>query len=287
MWPVLFNIGPVPVNSYGLMIAIGFLTALFFIQREAKRVGLDPAVFGDAAFPALFLGLAATRVLHIVMFPEFYSITDPIGWIAVWRGGLVFQGGPPVVIAYLYFYFKKRKVDFWKACDIVFPYVPLGHGIGRIGCFLKGCCYGAPTTVPWGIPARRVPWDITQPPTGSDAYLGHLRRFEAVTLHEHWSLPIHPTQLYSTLGLLTICGLLLFLRRYWNPFFGFLMPSYLVAYGAYRFIIEEYRGDHNPVRLLNLSDQQIIGIIVAGFGIALFFYLRRRDKQRPVRHASA
>ena len=198
----------------------------------------------------------------------------------MWRGGLVFQGAPPVVITYVYFHFKKRKVDFWKACDIAFPYVALGHGIGRIGCFLKGCCYGAPTAMPWGIPARRVPWDTALRPTGSDAYLEHLRKFEDVTLHDHWSLPIHPTQLYSALGLVAIFGLLILLRRYWNPFSGFLMPTYLAAYGVYRFIIEIFRGDHNPVHLLNLSDQQIIAILVAVFGVALYFYLQWRGKAR-------
>ncbi len=287
MWPILFNIGPLPINSYGLMIAIGFLTALFLIQREAKKAGMDPAVFGDSAFPALLLGLAATRVLHIAMYPDFYRFDDPIGWIAVWKGGLVFQGALPVVIAYVYFYLKKRKVDFWKASDIAFPYVALGHGIGRIGCFLKGCCYGAQTDMPWGIPARRVPWDTARDPVGSDAYLEHLRRFEDVTLNDHWSLPIHPTQLYSTLGLTVIFCLLILLRRYWNPFPGFLMPAYLAAYGVYRFIIEMFRGDHNPVRLFHLSDQQNIAIIVAAFGVALYLYLQRRDKRGTIPTSSS
>ena len=134
--------------------------------------------------------------------------------------------------------------------------------------------------MPWGIPARRVPWDTALPPTGSDAYLEHLRKFEDVTLHDHWSLPIHPTQLYSALGLVAIFGLLILLRRYWNPFSGFLMPTYLAAYGVYRFIIEIFRGDHNPVHLLNLSDQQIIAILVAVFGVALYFYLQWRGKAR-------
>ncbi len=79
MFPVLFEIGPLKINSYGVMIAAGFLTGLYFVQRDAVKRGLPPKVFADMAFILLPLGIAGTRIAHIIMFPEFYSWDDPIG----------------------------------------------------------------------------------------------------------------------------------------------------------------------------------------------------------------
>lgn len=279
MFPILFEIGPLKINSYGLMIAVGFLTALFFAQRDAVKRGLSPKVFADMAFILLPLGIAGTRIAHIIMFPESYSWDDPIGWIAIWRGGLVFQGGMPVGLAFVYYWFKKHDIPFWKGCDVMFPYLPMAHGFGRVGCFLKGCCYGLPTEVPWAIPARRDPWDLAEPVTGSPAFIEHLSRYSDVTVQSHWSHPIHPTQLYSFAGLLIICGILLAARRYWNPFAGFTVPAYLVLYGVFRFIVEFYRGDHNPVHVLGLSDQQIFSLVFALSGVGLFVFLRIRARK--------
>ncbi len=281
MLPVLFEIGSLKINSYGLMVALGFLSALYFVQRDAAKFGLPPKVFADMAFIILPLGIVGTRLTHIIMYPQFYSWGDPIGWIAIWRGGLVFQGGPPLALAFTYYWFKKHDIPFWKGCDVMFPYLPLGHGIGRVGCFLYGCCYGLPTDLPWGIPARRVPWDIAEPVTGSPPFLDHLNRFSDVTIQSHWSHAIHPTQLYSFVGLMVVCGILLALRRYWNPYTGFVLPAYLVIYDIFRFFVEYYRGDQNPVHLFGLTDQQIFSVIFALIGVALFFYLKKRAALEP------
>lgn len=280
MLSTLFKIGPIPVHSYGLMIAIGFLATLFFIQRDAKKAGLDVNVINDLAFWCLLIGLAGTRILHILMFPSSYSWSDPIGWIAVWKGGLVFQGGPPPVLLFLYWQLRKRKMSFWKTSDVAFPYLALGHALGRIGCVLHGCCYGLPTRMPWGIRFPRVPWDTAQEATGSPAFLDHAMRFSEVPMSSHWSLPVHPTQLYESFALLCVCGILLVLRKHWHPFTGFTMPVYFVLYGNWRFFNEFYRGDHNPTHLLSLSDQQIFSLIFAVFGVALFFTLKGLHKNK-------
>ncbi len=276
MFPELFRIGPVPINSYGTMIAIGFLISLYFIRRAARREGIDPDLVSDAAFYILPVGLLGARLLHIAMFPSTYSWSDPIGWIAIWRGGLVFQGGPPAAMAFLWYYARRRGIAFWTIFDLAFPYLPLAHAFGRMGCFLKGCCYGKPTNVPWAIPARRVPWDLSQPPDGSPAYLDHLQRFSDMTPEAHWSHPIHPTQLYELVGLLIVFGIMLALRKYWRPFPGFTLPVYLVLYGVLRFFVEMFRGDHNPVHVLGLSDQQAICVGLVLLGVAVYFPLRAR-----------
>ena len=273
MLPVLFNLGPFPVRVYGPMIAIGFLVALFFVLRDAKREGIDPHIFENAAFWTLPIGILGARIAHIAMFPGNYSLSDPLGWIAVWQGGLVFQGAPPAAIVFIYLYMRKHDVSFLKTCDVVFPYLPLAHGFGRVGCFFNGCCYGEPSNLPWAISFPRIPADPTQTATGSPAYLDHYYRFADITAESSLSHPVHPTQLYSLAGLVGICLLLLLLRKIWHPFQGFLMPVYFVAYSFFRFCVEFLRGDHNPVHLGVFTDQQIVAIVLATLGIALFVFM--------------
>lgn len=278
MWSTLLKIGPISIYSYGLMIAIGFLLALYLAQREFAKQGVDPQIINNIGFWALLFGIAGTRLLHIVMFPDSYSWSDPIGWIAIWRGGLVFQGALPLSVLWIWYAMRKNHIDFWMACDICATYLPLAHAFGRIGCFLNGCCYGCVSDVPWAIPFPRVPYDLSQAPTGSPPYIDHIHRFSELSpTVDQWSLSVHPTQLYSALGLLALFGLLLLLRKTWNPFRGFVLPMYFMLYGVGRFIIEIYRGDNNPM-IGWMSDQQVFSIVFIALGAALFFYLRRRNR---------
>lgn len=263
------------------MIALGFLVALRCSMREAERRGLDPKIFSDLAAPALLLGVAGTRVLHIMMYHQEYSWSDPIGWIAIWRGGLVFQGMVIPTLLYAWYHLNKNSVSFWAGTDIVVPYIPLAHAFGRLGCFCYGCCYGVRTNLPWGIPFPRVPWDFAKEPVGSPAYLDHCMQYSELSYaHNHWSYPVHPTQLYSAAGLVVICLILLFLRKRWNPFTGFCLPTYLVIYSLGRFALEFLRGDHNPTRFGVLSDQQIIGLLTAVAGVLIFLAVGHWQRHR-------
>jgi prolipoprotein diacylglyceryltransferase len=131
------------------------------------------------------------------------------------------------------------------------------------------------TSLPWGIPFPRVPWDLAQPPTGSPAYLDHVDQYRELSASvAHWSYPVHPTQLYGVLGLLALCGILLSLRKHWHPFAGFTFPLYFMLYGIGRFIVEFFRGDHNPTVFDVLSQQQIFSLVFVAIGVAIFFILR-------------
>ena len=284
MFPTLISIGPFSVHSYGLMIAAGFIAALYFVRRDARKADIDPLVLTDMAFWTLLVSIAGTRLLYIAMFPEEFSWSDPLGWIAVWQGGLVFQGGPPAGILFCYFYLKRKKLPVWRTADIILPYLPLGHALGRVGCFLNGCCYGHPSNLPWAIPFRRVPWDLTQPPVGSPPFLDHLRHFSDIHEGSRWSHPVHPTQLYEAAALLAIMGVLLLLRKKWRPFDGFTLPAYLFLYGVWRFINEFFRGDGNPVHATGLTDQQVFSVLFALVGAGLLVGITlRRHRNTPER----
>ncbi|HNR31046.1 MAG TPA: prolipoprotein diacylglyceryl transferase [Candidatus Hydrogenedentes bacterium] len=263
MHPVLLDLGRVKLHTYGLMIAIGFLVALFFIRRDARRrLGIEPDVVNAIGFWILITGVLGARLLHILLYPHDYSLTDPVGWVALWRGGLVFQGALPAALAYYYVAMRRKNLSFWAGLDVALPYLPLAHAFGRVGCFMYGCCYGRPTDLPWGI----------RFPEGSPAWNEGLHAMDAACTHA-----LHPTQLYSVFGLLAICGLLLLARRAWRRFDGIAAPAYLFLYGVGRFIVEFFRGDNNPRHIggLVLSDQQVIALGMALFGAALFVVLWR------------
>jgi phosphatidylglycerol:prolipoprotein diacylglycerol transferase len=278
MLPTLLE-WPVPIRTYGLLIATAFLLGLFFMQRDAKRFGINPDVIGNLALYGLLAGIVGARLAFIFMFPEQFSWSRPLEWIAIWQGGLVFQGAIIPCLLVAVWYLCKHQVNFWQAADAVVPYLALGHAIGRMGCFFSGCCYGAVTTVPWGLRFPRIPGDIGQNATGSPAFREHAKRFAEVGHDALWSLPVHPTQLYSFCALMALCLILLILRKYWNPVTGFTLPLYFILYGSYRFLVEFIRDDSNPAHFGGfLTDQQVFALVSVACGAALFAYLLRRKK---------
>lgn len=270
MYPVLLELGPVKLHSYGLLIAVGFLAGLFLAQRDFKKIGLDYKTLGEMAFWGLFWGVAGTRLLYIIMFPHEFRWNDPIGWIAIWRGGLVFHGAVPASFLYVWIGLRRKRIPFWPVADIGVSYLPLGQAFGRIGCFLNGCCFGCR--------ADDLPWAVRFP-EGSPVYHAH---FPIPSISSPaWSHPVHPTQVYSIIGLLSICLILVILRKKWYPFLGFVMPLYFLLYGVLRFIIEFYRADGNPTSLGfgYLSDQQMFCLFMIVAGIALHVFLWRRGEK--------
>jgi len=274
--PIILELGPLTLHSYGLMIALGFITILYFMQRDARRAEVNPQAISDMAFWTLIIGVMATRLTHIVMFREHYSWDDPIGWIDVRRGGLVFQGAIPAAVGYVAWSLRRRKMSFRTVADVVMPYVPVAQAFGRGGCFLKGCCHGRRSDeLLWGI----------RFPEGSPAYGAHQQQFPAFPAGAEWSYPVHPTQLYSIILLLSMCAALLLIRGK-RPFEGATFPMYFVLYGICRFIMEAYRGDGNPTHRwfgVDLSTQQVFCIAMIVFGIAAWiaFYVTRDKNADP------
>lgn len=282
MLSTLFKIGPVPIHSYGLMMAIGFLLALYFGRRDAPKFGLDPDKVSDCAFWTLVLGLLGTRILYVIMFwnKDGFSFSKPLEWFAIWNGGLVFQGAIPPALVFVYLYARRTGMSMGDLLDMAAPYAALGHAMGRIGCFMNGCCYGVRTELPWGISFPRDPFDTSQPYIGSPPYLDHAARYHFDTSVDQWSFPVHPTQLYGAFGLVALCLFLLFLRKKWRPFRGSIVVTYFILYGIARFFMEMIRGDHNPTRAMGLTDQQWFSLIAVVIGVFLFLMLKRAGAKR-------
>jgi len=250
MYPILFQFGDFTVHTYGVLLAVGFLLAVFLAREEARHAGIDPNVMLDMSFYILVGAILGSRLFYVLTnWPEFAG--NPLDVLKFWRGGLVFYGG--LIFAFLIgmWYVRKYKLSFHKMADVAAPSIALGQAMGRLGCFSAGCCYGKPTTAFWAVTFRDP---------NSLAPLG---------------VPLHPTQLYESAATFGIFLALVSMRRL-ERFQGRLLWFYLLFYSTARFIIEFYRGDPRGWAMPGvLSTAQATGIPVALFG--LYMILRKKS----------
>jgi phosphatidylglycerol:prolipoprotein diacylglycerol transferase len=142
-------------------------------------------------------------------------------------------------------------------CDIFAPAIALGHVVGRLGCYFAGCCYGRPTSLPWGI-------------TFHDP-------FAASYVGTPLGVPLHPTQLYEAGAELLILGVLLFAEKKGRPFAGRTFWAYMLLYAVSRFVIEIFRGDERGM-IIGLSTSQFISVVLAPLSIAMLVWLSRQPQ---------
>lgn len=261
MHPLLFQIGPVPVHTYGFLIALGFILALSVIRRLAERAKLNAEKVLDLTFWSLLVGFLGCRVLFIITRWEYFS-TDPLAMFKLWEGGLVFLGGPIAVFPFVLWQTRKHRLPLWKVMDVLIPGLVLGHMFGRFGCFAAGCCYGKPTDAPWGVRFQ------------SDLVDAAMR-----------GIPLHPTQLYEAFSLGILFVGLLFVSRI-KKFDGQVVLTYFMVYPIIRSIIEVYRGDAIRGFVIDgiLSTSQFLsGLVFIAAVLGLSY--RLRQVQRPASRA--
>jgi len=246
MYPVLVTIGSFHLRAYGTLIAIALLTGTWLAGREAARKGIAPERVQDFIVWATLLGLLGARLYYLAFFSPRILLEDPLGILAIWRGGLAIHGALLAGAATAIWYVRRHHLPFWRFADTLAPSVILGQAIGRFACFLNGDAYGIPT---------RVPWAVTFTNPEAMAPLG---------------VPLHPTQLYE-MGL----NLLLFALLWWwrtrVRFDGQLFLLYAGGYGIIRFIVENFRGDQLQFGggISAAQTISLVVLIVAGALIAL------------------
>lgn len=260
MRPTLFKIGPVPIRGYGLMIAICFLVAIYVAARRAKKEGMLPQTIFDLGLYILISALIGARILHALQHPGSYE--SFLDFLKVWEGGLSYYGGFILALLVSIFYIRGKKLSVAKISDIVAPSVMLGFSIGRIGCFLAGCCFGKPTSLPWGVTF----------PEGSLAWM------------ELGSQKIHPTQIYDSILLFSIFIILIAVRKYMK-FPGQLFLFSVIIYSVSRFSIDFLRYYSPEERVGSLADSQVISIIAGVTSLIFMIVISRRQivKTNPVK----
>ncbi|MFP4175590.1 MAG: prolipoprotein diacylglyceryl transferase [Candidatus Brocadiia bacterium] len=290
MYPYLIDIplpwgGELTVASYGVMIMLGFLLALYIGRGRAARMGVDPVALFDSAVVGLFGGVVGARLFYVIQFWEEAGFgANPLEIIRIDRGGLVFYGG--LIGGGIGFFLMafRRKLPIRATLTVAASVVPLAHTFGRIGCFLNGCCYGRITTFPPGLRFPRIlrPGNAAREVynvgdkhiAGSLPFLDQLTRTPPlVEPSDLWSQPVHPTQLYAVgYNFLIFLFLTLMLPRQWRM--GEVAWLYCILYGTARYANEMVRATERV--WLGMSAAQLVCVPLVVFGVVMF--LRERAK---------
>ena len=250
MHPIIANFGPVTIYSYGLMVAIAYLLGVYVARREAVRKNIKVDLVYDLAFYLIIGSLVGARFYYLAFFNPSSFIKDPVSILKIWEGGLAIHGAILGGIVSGVLFSRFHRISFWKIVDLVGPSVILGQAVGRIGCFLNGCCFGVPTESIFGI----------RFPKGSLAYTAYA------------GLAVHPTQLYELI--FNIIGFfVLWSVRQKIKFDGGIFLLYLMIYNSMRIVTSSLRGDSLYIWNTDLKIAQITSGVI--FIIALIIFIKR------------
>jgi phosphatidylglycerol---prolipoprotein diacylglyceryl transferase len=265
--PIPFTGISIPIYAYGFMLMVGFLVVIFVARIKAKSEGLNPEDISNLGIYTIFAGILGGRTFYVIQNFDAYK-HNILDIFKIYEGGLVFYGGLMASIAAIITYSKIKKLPVLKTIDIIAYAFALGIVFGRIGCFLNGCCWG-------DVCSPDLPWAVTFPKTvdansmidGSPAFLHHLGK-GLVSVSDSRSLPIHPTQIYSALGNLSIFFII-------NAFFkhrsrdGEITLMFCALYSVMRFTVEIFRDD-NPPLFDGMTISQNASILVLMAAVTLF-----------------
>lgn len=256
MYPVLFEVGPVTVYSYGFMIALGIVAGMAYLiwaGRKEVHLTFDQA---NSLFLYIFVAAVVGGKLFLVFEDPSRILRAPGGLLS--GHGFVFYGSFLMAIPAMGWFFKKHGLPASKMLDIMAITTCLVHIFGRAGCFLAGCCYGAPTGSALGV-------TFTDP----SCYA------------EPLNTPLYPTQLMEACYILMVMTVLLMVKRR-RHFAGQLFLFYLMLYAAGRFVLEYFRGDSDRGFIVDgyLSNSQFIALCV--LAVVCLIYWRRLSRAKEI-----
>jgi phosphatidylglycerol:prolipoprotein diacylglycerol transferase len=286
MIPVLFRLGPLPIYSFGVMVALGFLTGNFLLTRECKRRGYDPGLADAIVVIGAFSGFVASRIYDVF---DHWSEYMAHPWSIAFSGaGFVWYGGLIGGIVSTWFVARYYKVRFLTVTDMCAAPLILGQAFGRMGCQLSGDGdWGLPSTLPWAMayPKAIIGWHGDLPMAD-----GGILPSTVLKLDPHGALVdgffagvrVHPAPIYEVIIYVAIFALLWSMRKR-ATFEGQLLCLYLILGGAARFLVEFVR--INPRIAWGLSEAQLISIVMIISGAMAWYLWSRRP--RAVMEAAA
>jgi phosphatidylglycerol:prolipoprotein diacylglycerol transferase len=273
----------IPVHTYGILVAGGFLAAMTLAARAAERSGLSREKVMDLSFGILIAAMVGSRILFIIVNWDEYR-NDIGGIFQFWNGGLVFYGGFLGAIVFSVWYMRRHEMSFFPYADALAPTIAIGQALGRLGCFSAGCCWGEACDPHYAFAARFPPESLAYQSQATN----HLIAAGAAT-----TVPIHPTQLYEALG----CALLFLFLTFWRSrkrFNGELLALYLMLYAPLRALVETFRGDEERGRVFNflggwarhawwnLSTSELISVGIFAAGVVIYVTKSRRSATAQV-----
>ncbi len=260
MLPKLINFGNFFLPTYGVLVAIAFLVALWVAARLGRQAGLNPERVTNLGIYCALMGLLGAKVFMVLFdWDQFMKNPGELFSMATLQAAGVFHGGLIAALLFAFFYTRRFALPWLVTADVFAPAVAVGHAIGRLGCFMAGCCYG--------IVCER-PWAVTY--TNPDA-----NRMSNTPLYQ----PLHPTQLYEVAAELAVFALLLARwKKRSGP--GEIIGIYLVISSVLRFGIEFYRF-HEQSLWFGLSLTQWISLALAALGAVILIRRPRPATLQP------
>ena len=259
MFPKLVSIGRFFIPTYGTLVALAFLFALWVTIRLARRAKLPPEPVTNLAIYCALAGLAGAKLFMILFdWKNYWNDPASLFSLSTLQAAGVYQGGFLVALITAILYMRHNRLPVLETCDVFAPGIALGQAIGRLGCFSAGCCWGIECHLPWAVTFTNPEGhDLTGVPLG---------------------VPMHPTQLYESVADALIFA---FLYRMINKSHaaGSILGWYLALYSAARFIIEFFRY-HEQGLHFGLSYTQWISLATLAAGIGLLFLPHRSINRR-------
>jgi len=263
MHPVLIELGRFDLPTYGILVALAVVAALWTVKLRADRAGLDGVRLVDLCLWVVIWALVGSKLtLILVELPRY--LANPGDLVGVLRAGGVFLGGFLTALVAGVILVRRYRLEWLPTLDVIIPSLALAHAIGRVGCLMAGCCWGK---------ACALPWAITYHDPRAAANVG-----------TPLGVPLHPFPVYEGLFDLALYGLLA--RLYWRrPRPGVVFAAYLVLYGVGRFLLEFTRGDTARGFPLGgvLSTSQLISIGMVVAGGAMLGVVARAETAAPAK----
>ena len=258
MHPIAFVIGNLTIRWYGIMIAVSIAISVTAIYLESRHQDLNTDDVLDMVIAAVIGGILGARIGWIMTSPTLlWYLAHPLRILAIWEGGLSYFGGILGGVIAANWLIRRRRMRFWQMADIAAPLLALSFGIGKIGCWLNGCCNGTATTSWLGV-------IFTNPLSQSDL------------LNQR----VWPTQLFNSASGFLVFAVLFWVVRKRKRYDGQVFIWYLYLYGATSFVVEFFRDI--PVHVLRLTPNQWTDITIIILGIIASPILRRRSSVHPM-----
>ncbi len=258
MHPIALVIGSLAVRWYGVMIAASIAISITVVYFESRRQGINTDDVLDLAIVAVIGGILGARIGWILTSPDvLWYLAHPLRILAIWEGGLSYFGGILGGVIAAHFMVRRRRMGFWRMADIVAPLLALSFGIGKIGCWLNGCCGGTTTTSWLGV-------IFTNPLSECDL------------LNQR----IWPAQLFNSASGFLAFAVLFWVVRKRKHFDGQVFIWYLYLYGTTSFVVEFFR--YIPVHVAGLTPNQWTDVTIIAAGTIASLILRRRPVVSPV-----
>ena len=269
--PVALQIGAIKIHWYGVSYMLAFIVGWWLARVRARQTGLlDNKGVDDLVFYVVLGVIVGGRVGYILFYNFGAWMSDPLELFRVWEGGMSFHGGLLGVLVAVWLFARKINARFFQVTDFIAPLIPVGLFTGRIGNFINGELWGAPTSMPWGMQVKCEQFYYL-----CTAKLGLPAGTELTP-------PLHPSQLYEALLEGVVLFVLLWLVALRKPAIMLISGLFLIGYSAFRFTVEFVRMPDAHIgylwgEWLTMGQVLSLPMFVAGLVIAMLAYKPRNN----------